>query len=162
MVFGSRFSGGSSLIPFILAWIPSTETSSLVSGNFLSATNRQSTEAKIAVFAGGLGVALTVTFISFWGAVGAAMATLLASVVHLWIRSWFVQHNIGRINVTAAFVKPLVCAGALYAGIRIGMNTHSWLISATMGVVFYAAAFAVTKPYDKYDHRLLASALKKS
>lgn len=159
LLFGREYLGGYPALR-ILMWVPVVEISSLVSGNFLSATYRQGLEARIAATISALSIAWTISFIVLFGAIGAAMAILGASSINAIVRYIYIGRSIGKTDVMSAWIKPIVCAAVMFLA-ALSISHAFWIWQLLVAITAYALAIALIKPYDAKDRSLFLSLIRR-
>jgi len=159
MLFGNRFLGGLDALR-VLVWVPPAEVSCVLSGCFLSATYRQRLEARIAAAITALNIGWTVSFIVLFGAVGAAVATIGASLINAAVRYIYVTRTLGKTSVVDVWVRPIACTAAMLLVAQRFMGVF-WMWRLAVALMVYALAVAVVRPYDAEDRRLLRSILRR-
>lgn len=159
LIFGQRYVSGLFAMR-VLVWVPPLEVSSLVSGIFLSGTYRQGLEARIATAMMTLNVVWTVSFIVFFGAMGAAIATVGASLVNAVVRYIYVKRNIGPARLVDTWLRPLACAGLMLLGAE-ALSHSLWFWRLFAGLAVYALALTIVGAYDKVDRRMLLSIVRR-
>jgi O-antigen/teichoic acid export membrane protein len=158
-VFRKAYAGGGLTLQ-ILVWTLPVEMSSSISGAFLCAMYRQKLTAVITIYMATLSVMATIGLIVLYGALGAAIATVGGSAVSAVIHYVYVKKVVGSVSTLNAWLKPAVCGGLML--FAISYVPISMTIARIMaGILVYSAAFAVIKPLDAEDKRLILSIVKR-
>ena len=158
-VFGKDYLRGTPALQ-VLVWTPPVEVSCLISGTFLCAMYRQRLDATIASSMTALNVVATIGLIILFGAMGAAVATVGASMVNAMLHYYYVRRVVGPVKTRNAWLKPMVCCGLMLAAVQV-VSQSMPIVRLLTGILVYIAAIAVIRPFDVEDRRLFTSLVKR-
>jgi O-antigen/teichoic acid export membrane protein len=141
----------SAIVISILAWYMFLRFMNVISGFTLSSINRQGSRVFSQGMAALANVILNFIFIPLYGALGAALATLITEIIFfLTYTSFIIKYGL-RINFVGKFIKPAAAAGIMVYAISFISNLFAGILA---GAIFYCAVLFSLGTIDKEDKRI--------
>lgn len=155
LIFGGKFD---TAIPAlrILIWVALPYTLNKLFSSGLIAANQQRLDLRVNVYRLALSVSLHLLLITWFGIIGACVATLVSCVASVLMQLYFLRGMVRYKIVFAHLFKPGLSSALMVLGLTL---TTAWPLALQIfaGAAIYLAALFIFRPFDGEDRRLLQS-----